>query len=153
MLLLSLWLLLDSLGNDKAQVEGELPPDLSDVPKCVIRDVPDEAYYDGRVAKLAVEALEELAAKETGNQPWFLGVGFWKPHSHFNAPKRYWDLYDRSKIGPADNPKPPKLVPPIALHDGRGYVMSNTSSAVDILDLGTRQRVAQIPAKALLALS
>ncbi|MGI9241089.1 MAG: sulfatase-like hydrolase/transferase, partial [Verrucomicrobiales bacterium] len=81
----------NSHGNDKAQVDGKVPPDLSDVPKCEIRDVPDEAYFDGRVAKLAVEALANL--KQNGN-PFFLAVGFWKPHAHFNAPKKYWDLYD-----------------------------------------------------------
>ena len=39
----------NSHGNDKAVVKGELPPDLDDTPKCVVRDVPDEAYFDGRV--------------------------------------------------------------------------------------------------------
>ncbi|MFQ5568761.1 MAG: DUF5074 domain-containing protein [Rhodothermales bacterium] len=37
------------------------------------------------------------------------------------------------------------LVQSITLYNGRGYVMSNTSEAVDILDLGTRQRVGQVP--------
>ena len=37
----------NSHGNDKAMVQGEVPPNLSDVPKCVIRDVPDKAYFDG----------------------------------------------------------------------------------------------------------
>lgn len=104
----------NSHGNDKAVVEGNIPPDQSDVPKCEIRDVPDEAYFDGRVAKRAVEALREIKDK-----PFFLAVGFWKPHSHFNAPKKYWDLYDRSKIKPASNPNKPANVPAIALHDSR----------------------------------
>lgn len=101
---------------DKAQVAGDLPPDLSDVPKCEMRDVPDEAYFDGRVAAYAVKALSRLKEK---NQPFFFGVGFWKPHSHFNAPKKYWDLYDRDKIPAAANPDPPSDVPQIAMHDSR----------------------------------
>ncbi len=104
----------NSHGNDKAQVGGDVPPDLSDIPKCEIRDVPDEAYFDGRVAKRAVEALREIDDK-----PFFLAVGFWKPHSHFNAPKKYWDLYDRSKITAASNPGKPVDVPEIALHNSR----------------------------------
>jgi iduronate 2-sulfatase len=44
-------------GSDKAQVEGTLPPDLSGVPRTEMRDVPDEAYFDGRIAKLAAAAL------------------------------------------------------------------------------------------------
>jgi iduronate 2-sulfatase len=103
-------------GADKAQVDGELPPDLSDIPKCVIRDVPDDAYFDGRVANRAVHALSRLKKSE---QPFFLAVGFWKPHSHFNAPKKYWDLYDREKLPAAINPDPPQDVPDIALHDSR----------------------------------
>jgi iduronate 2-sulfatase len=74
-------------------------------------DVPDEAYTDGALAKYALETLARL--KEKG-QPFFLAVGFQRPHLPFNAPKRYWDLYDRSKIGLADNPFPAKGAPRIA---------------------------------------
>ena len=104
----------NSHGNDQPIVEGHLPPDLSSTPKCEIRDVPDEAYFDGRIAELAVAALREI-----NDQPFFLAVGFWKPHSHFNAPKKYWDLYDRSQISTASNPNAPTNVPKIALHDSR----------------------------------
>ncbi len=58
-------------------------------------DVDDEAYDDGMIAKTAVERMKKLAA---GNKPFFLAVGFAKPHLPFNAPGKYWDLYDRSKI-------------------------------------------------------
>jgi iduronate 2-sulfatase len=101
-------------GDDRALVDGEVPPNLSSVPKTEMRDVPDEAYFDGRIAALAVEALRELQ-----DRPFFLAVGFWKPHAQFNAPKRYWDLYRRSDIKPPVNPTPPIDVPPIAMHDCR----------------------------------
>ena len=58
-------------------------------------DVPDDAYNDGGVAKAAVARLQKLAASK---EPFFLAVGFNKPHLPFNAPEKYWDLYDRSKI-------------------------------------------------------
>ncbi|MCA9070975.1 MAG: sulfatase, partial [Planctomycetaceae bacterium] len=103
-------------GADKAMVKGPLPPNESDVPKCVVRDVPDTAYFDGRIAEKAVAALKDLKQKK---QPFFLAVGFWKPHAHFNAPKKYWDLYKRENIQPPDHPNPPDHVPEIALHDGR----------------------------------
>ncbi len=103
-------------NSDKPIVEGKLPPNLAQDPKCEQRDVPDEAYFDGRVAKLAMEALRELKTKE---QPFFLAVGFWKPHSPFNAPKRYWDLYSRKSIGLPKNPDWPTLAPRIAWHDSR----------------------------------
>lgn len=109
----------NSHGNDKAMVQGKLPPDLSDVPKCVIRDVPDDAYFDGRVANRAVEILREIHDK-----PFFLAVGFWKPHSHFNAPKKYWDLYDPASIQLPVNRQHPTNVPEIALHNGREILRS-----------------------------
>ncbi|MDQ3623093.1 MAG: sulfatase, partial [Verrucomicrobiota bacterium] len=100
-------------GDDLPQVKGTVPPNESTAPKCERRDVPDEAYYDGRVAAEAVRVLAE--AKD---QPLFLAVGFWKPHSPFNAPKRDWDLYDRAKLPPLD-PARPAGAPEIAFHDGR----------------------------------
>ncbi|MGF1582588.1 MAG: sulfatase [Gemmataceae bacterium] len=103
-------------GADKAKVKGKLPPDWLQTPRCEMRDVPDDAYFDGRIANLAIKALRKLKQKDA---PFFLAVGFWKPHAHFNAPKKYWDMYDRSKVKPPTNPTPPKNVPKIALHDSR----------------------------------
>jgi iduronate 2-sulfatase len=72
-------------------------------------DVGDDAYVDGRLSFKAVEKLQELRLKP--EQPFFLSVGFHKPHSPFNAPKRYWDLYDREKIQLPANPHPAQGVP------------------------------------------
>jgi arylsulfatase A-like enzyme len=58
-------------------------------------DVPDNTFQDGQVADLAIRTLGELKAK---SQPFFLAVGFVKPHLPFVAPKKYWDLYDPAKI-------------------------------------------------------
>ncbi len=58
-------------------------------------DVPDDAYNDGALAKAGCRLLEKLAA---GKKPFFLSVGFQKPHLPFVAPKKYWDLYDRGSI-------------------------------------------------------
>ncbi|WP_020528753.1 sulfatase [Flexithrix dorotheae] len=58
-------------------------------------DVPDDGYPDGVIAKVAINKLQKL--KENG-EPFFLGVGFFKPHLPFNAPSKYWDLYDTADI-------------------------------------------------------
>ncbi len=108
-------------GDDEPQVKGELPPNLAKgigrdygkVPVCECRDVPDEAHYDGRVASEAVRTLAAVKGK-----PFFLAVGFWKPHAPFNAPKKYWDLYDRAKLPDFQSARP-KGAPDIAFHDGR----------------------------------
>ena len=62
------------------------------------------------------EAVRVLA--EIKSQPFFLAVGFWKPHAPFNAPKKYWDLYDRKKL-PVLDPARPTGAPEVAFHDGR----------------------------------
>ncbi len=74
-------------------------------------DVPDNAYRDGALADLAVETLKEL---KQSKQPFFLAVGFHKPHLPFNCPKKYWDLYDPNKIVVPDNKAWPKDMPSIA---------------------------------------
>ncbi len=79
-------------------------------------DVPDIAYRDGQIANLAAAMLRDHAGSD---QPFFLAVGFWRPHLPFVAPKKYWDLYDPQKIPLPANPQPPKDAPEIALHDSR----------------------------------
>ena len=107
----------NSHGNDKPQVSGPLPPNLaSGAGGMECRAVPDDAYFDGRVATLAVDTLRRLAVEE---RPFFLAVGFWKPHTPFNAPKKYWDLYQRSTIPLPDHVEPPRGVPEIALTSAR----------------------------------
>jgi len=71
-------------------------------------EVEDEAYEDGLTAAAAREAIR-LAA---GNgEPFFMMVGFHKPHTPFNAPAKYWDLYDREQIPLAPYPEPPVNAP------------------------------------------
>lgn len=69
-------------------------------------DVPDIAYPDGLIADHAIKELNRLKDK-----PFFLAVGFMKPHLPFNAPKKYWDLYSEKQIKLADNPFAPQGVP------------------------------------------
>lgn len=86
-------------------------------------DAPDDAYPDGRVAAGAVAAIERLAADPAG-APFFLAVGFMKPHLPFTAPRRYWDLYASASLPPLSQPEPPRGAPALARHDStelRGY--------------------------------
>lgn len=71
-------------------------------------EVPDSAYYDGKIANKAISKLNELANSE---QPFFLAVGFLKPHLPFNAPAKYWDMYSREEIDKAPNPFFPQNAP------------------------------------------
>ncbi len=78
-------------------------------------DVDDEGYADGLIANAAVLELEALSQ---GAEPFLLAVGFFKPHLPHNAPKKYWDLYNRESIELPDHRVPPKDVDPkISLHE------------------------------------
>jgi iduronate 2-sulfatase len=84
-------------------------------------DVPDNAYYDGAQTDVAVSKLQEFSKVK---QPFFFGIGYYRPHLPFNAPKKYWDLYDRAKIPLARNPFEPKSAPLMANNmnrELRGY--------------------------------
>ena len=74
--------------------------------------VADNALPDGKTADQAIKVLGQVKDK-----PFFLGVGFLKPHLPFVAPKKYYDLYPKGTLTVADNPFAPKDCPPLALHN------------------------------------
>lgn len=59
-------------------------------------DVVDDSYADGRVARHAISRLREL--NKNPELPFFMAVGFARPHLPFSAPKKYWDMYDPDKL-------------------------------------------------------
>jgi iduronate 2-sulfatase len=77
-------------------------------------DVADDAYADGRLADRAVADLARLSRQ---HQPFFLAVGFFKPHLPFLAPKKYWDLYPEDQIKLPENYYRPKDAPDAAIHN------------------------------------
>ncbi len=106
------YLLPENLDLDRAR--GKKPPPWE------IADVPDNAYKDGIIAENAVAELEKLAGE---NRPFFMGVGFLKPHLPFNAPKKYWDMYPPEKIKLPENYYWPKSIPDHA-HNHHGELRS-----------------------------
>ena len=79
-------------------------------------DVPDDGYSDGKLAQLAVDTLGRLKQQ---TQPFFLAVGFFKPHLPFNAPKKYWDLHDPKKFDLPGEPERVRGAPAPAYHTHR----------------------------------
>lgn len=79
--------------------------------ECV--DVPDNAYEDGVIALLAKKQIEDLSK---GNKPFFMAVGFHRPHLPFVSPKKYWDLYNREDMPIASFQEHSKNGPLIAYH-------------------------------------
>ena len=91
-----------------------------------IGDVGDEGYPDGLTTQLALTKLKELKDRK---QPFFLGVGFFKPHLPFTAPKKYWDLYKREDIQTVKDSLVPVNVNNESLHNSsefnKGYHLSD----------------------------
>ncbi|HRH99398.1 MAG TPA: sulfatase-like hydrolase/transferase, partial [Prosthecobacter sp.] len=75
-------------------------------------DVSDNRYGDGMIADEAIKRLE--AAKAKPDEPFFLAVGFLKPHLPFVAPKKYWDMYDPSAFKLPELQKAPEGAPEFA---------------------------------------
>jgi len=78
-------------------------------------DVPDNAYLDGFNTDLAIATLHDMVETDP-DQPFFLGLGFTKPHLNWVAPTRYWDLYDRDQIPLATQTEAPANGAAMGLH-------------------------------------
>ena len=74
-------------------------------------EAPDNAFYDGAQTDLALETLKRIKDRK---QPFYMGLGYYRPHLPFVAPKKYWDLYDRNGLSLASNPYLPKFAPVMA---------------------------------------
>ena len=78
-------------------------------------DVSDERYVDGYNTRLAIADLKEIVEEENG-KPFFLSLGFSKPHLNWVSPKKYWDMYDREKIPLAKQTNAPENGATMGLH-------------------------------------
>jgi len=77
-------------------------------------DVPDQAYPDGYNTDLAIATMKDML--KAGDKPFFLALGFKKPHLNWVAPKRYWDLYDPAEIPLATQVNGPENGAEMGLH-------------------------------------
>jgi iduronate 2-sulfatase len=78
-----------------------------------ISEVADSAYADGRIADHGIQKLQAAAQKP--GEPFFLALGFVKPHLPFTAPKKYWDMHDPNAL-----PQPERHTPPTGAPDFAG---------------------------------
>ncbi|MBI3209460.1 MAG: sulfatase [Candidatus Solibacter usitatus] len=58
---------------------------------------PDEKHTDGMVAAEVIKLMEQNRDK-----PFFIAAGFYKPHTPYISPKKYFDMYDPAKLKPID---------------------------------------------------
>ncbi len=85
--------------DERAKIEKEKDDDEGGKgqrgPASECLDLPDNAYEDGVDALIA---KKQLIAFSKSNKPYFMAVGFKKPHLPFVSPKKYWDLYKREDM-------------------------------------------------------
>ncbi|GAB4181995.1 MAG: sulfatase [Terrimicrobiaceae bacterium] len=78
-------------------------------------EAPEADYPDAMITDAAIAKLDELS--KDPSKPFLLMVGYLKPHLPFNAPAKYWDLYDPSKLPKPANPRFPVGAPDYAHND------------------------------------
>jgi iduronate 2-sulfatase len=103
-------------SNDFLANLKKLPPDkrpkLLRAPPFEASPESDDVYLDGMTALKAIETLQRVKDK-----PFFLGVGFVKPHLPFTCPQKYWDLYPEESIKLPNNYDRTKGAPEPAFHN------------------------------------
>lgn len=97
----------------------------------------DHELSDGEVAQRAIDVL-----RRRSKEPFFLGVGFYKPHLPFAAPAKYWDMYKREQLRLPDNRYTPKGAPP--------YSVVDTSELRNFTDIPKKEPISEELGKKLL---
>jgi arylsulfatase A-like enzyme len=75
----------------------------------------DSIYADG---KMALKTVKDLRKMKEMDKPFFLALGLLKPHLPFNAPQKYWDLYDPENIIIPGNDTLPQGIPDLITNWG-----------------------------------
>ena len=57
-------------------------------------DLPDDAFGDGKITDWAIDQLKN----HNTEKPFFIGLGYYRPHIPLYAPKKYFDLYPLESI-------------------------------------------------------
>lgn len=93
-------------------------------PATAAPDVEDNQLIDGRRTDMALEDLERLAKAD---QPFFLAVGYIRPHLAWIAPKKYWDQIDPATL--------PVVTDGNVIPDTPPYALSNSYELTHYMDL------------------
>ncbi|XP_076446036.1 iduronate 2-sulfatase-like [Babylonia areolata] len=92
--------------------DGQLHANL--VCPVTVSEMPGGSLPDIQSSDFAVEFLRNRTSRQLHDQPFFLAVGFHKPHVPLKFPKEYLDLYPMSDIHLATNPTFPLWLPLVA---------------------------------------
>ncbi len=110
-----------ALAGVPFEKRNEVPTIIADREACPAwqsPEVPDDALFAGRMTNDVTRLLTTLKEK---NQPFFLAVGYRRPHLPFVAPKKYFDLYPPSRDLLPTQTDPPKDAPVIGFYSTNNY--------------------------------
>ena len=96
-------------------------------PSTASPDLPDNKVLDGARTQMCIEDLKRLG--KTG-KPFFLAMGYIRPHLSFVAPKKYWYMYDPAELPVLADEHIPTGAPEFAMHNN-----SELSHYVDLINM------------------
>ncbi|XP_071095566.1 iduronate 2-sulfatase-like [Haliotis cracherodii] len=92
---------------------------------------------DQIIADNAIKTLQEVAPRaKSGEQPFFVAVGFHKPHISWNYPARFNEFYPLESLRPAPNYYAPVGMPAFAWHNFTNFGAYNDVKSFHLKDLG-----------------
>ncbi|MCP4787665.1 MAG: sulfatase [Fuerstiella sp.] len=114
-------------------------------PSTAAPDVDDSKLVDGARTDMAIEDLRRLGSSDA---PFFLAMGYIRPHLAWIAPKKYWDLHDPATLPAVTNGSVTANTPPYALSNS--YELTHYVDLFDFPKPWDEQRVADERARHLM---
>ena len=107
--------------------------------------IDDHKLVDGVRTDFAIEDLRRLGQ---GEKPFFLALGFIRPHLPWISPKKYWNLYDPKTLPIITNGEVTQNTPPYAL--STSYELTHYMDLIDFPKPWDEQRVSDAVARRLM---
>jgi len=107
--------------------------------------IADNLLIDGARTDLAIEDLRRLGKKK---EPFFLAMGYVRPHLAWIAPKKYWDLHDPEKLPAFTKGKVTPNTPPYALSNS--YELTHYMDLINFPKPWDKRRITETQARHLM---
>src|SRR6185503_17904285 len=101
--------------DDEPKIFSLTPGQFGGTPSWLAADGEDREQTDGIGAEMTIKLLEE-----NKDRPFFIACGFYRPHTPYVAPKKYFEMYPQNKVGVIETPSGDlDDIPPPALQSRR----------------------------------